>query len=171
MGIDLSSFRDETISSIHIEEILEQDTLNINGRDIKFIEPIKYEGDIYKVDGDRQLHININYKYEEACGRCLESFTREENTVLSGKIIKKMDKITQDEDDEEAIYYQGEELNLSQYIINMIILSLPMKPLCDEKCKGLCPKCGANHNKEECNCVIENIDPRLAKLKDFFPDK
>ena len=172
MNIDLSGFHDETVSSIHIEGKLEKNTLDINGRRIKFIEPIRYEGEIYKVNGDRLLHININYKYEEACGRCLESFIKEENTVLSGKLVKKTDKITEaEEDDEEAIYYEGENLDLSQYIMSMVILSLPMKPLCDEKCKGLCPKCGTNHNKEECDCVVEDIDPRLAKLKDFFPEK
>lgn len=173
MNIDLSKFHDETVSSIHIEEKLEKSTLDINGRGIKFIEPIRYEGEIYKViNGDKLLHINIYYKYEEACGRCLESFIKEGNTVLSGKLVEKMDKVTQDEeDDEEIIYYIGEKLDLSEYIMSMVILSLPMKPLCDKECKGLCPKCGTNHNKEECDCVVENIDPRLAKLKDFFPEK
>jgi len=45
--------------------------------------------------------------------------------------------------------------------------------LCDEECEGLCPNCGANLNKGECSCETdaddeELIDPRLAKLQDFF---
>lgn len=172
MSIDLSSFHDETVFSIYIEEKLEKSSLDINGRYIKFMEPIKYEGEIYKVNGDKLLHININYKYEEICGRCLEPFVKEQNTVLSGKLMKKTGKIIEfEEDNDEAIYYEGENLNLSPYITSMVILSLPMKPLCDETCKGLCPKCGVNHNKEECDCVVEDIDPRLAKLKDFFSEK
>ena len=169
MYVDLSSFHDETVSSIHIEGELQKSSLNINGRKIKFIEPIRYEGEIYRVDGDKSLHINIDFKYEEVCGRCLEPFIREENTVLSGKLIQKVDEIAQYEEDDFIYYDDNGNLDLTEDIIDMVILSFPMKPLCDEGCKGLCPKCGANHNKEECDCVVDDIDPRLAKLKDFFP--
>ena len=139
-------------------------------RKIKFIEPIKYEGEIYKVDKDKLLHLNIIFTYEEACGRCLEPFIREEKTVLTGKLVEKTDKANQEEEDE-IIYYTDEKLDLAEYIISSIILFLPMKPLCNKECKGLCPKCGTNHNKENCQCVIEDVDPRLAILKDFFPEK
>lgn len=170
MCIDLSALYDEAVLSLHVEKELQKDSLEINGRKIRFIGPIKYEGEIYKAQGDKLLHINITYKYEEACGRCLESFIKEGSAVLTGRLVEKVDEVTQDEE-EDFIYYVGEKLDLTEDIMSMVILSLPMKPLCDEECKGLCPKCGTNHNKEECNCVVEDIDPRLAKLKDFFPKK
>ena len=170
MSIDLSSFHDETIYSISIKERIEEDSLDINGRHITFIGPIKYEGHIYRSNRDKFIHININYRYEEICGRCLEAFIDDRNVILSGKLTNDIDKITLDEDDE-IIYYKGDKLDLSDNIIDTVILSLPMKPLCNEKCKGLCPKCGVNHNEEECNCAIEDIDPRLEKLKDFFLDE
>lgn len=170
MCIDLSALYDEAVLSLQVEKELQKDSLEINGRKIKFVGPIKYEGDIYKAQGDKLLHINITYKYEEACGRCLELFIKEGNSVLTGRLVKKVDEVPRDGEDD-LIYYVGEKLDLTEDIMSMVILSLPMKPLCDEECKGLCPKCGANHNKEECNCVVEDIDPRLAKLKDFFPKK
>jgi|UPI0006B59322 uncharacterized protein len=168
MCIDLSGFHDETVMSLHIEGELHKDSLNIDGRKIKFIEPIKYKGEIYRAQGEKLIHILINYKYEEACGRCLESFINERDTVLSGRLVEEVDDITQDEEDD-LIYYVGEKLDLTEDIMSMVILSLPMKPLCDEECKGLCPKCGTNLNKGKCNCIVENIDPRFAVLKDFFP--
>ncbi len=67
------------------------------------------------------------------------------------------------------IYYDGEELDITEDIRDMVILSLPMKPLCSDTCKGLCPKCGTNLNEEKCNCVLEEIDPRLEKLREFVP--
>lgn len=168
MNIDLSKFQEKTISSIQIEGKLDKDSLVINGREINFVEPISYEGNIYKVDGDKILHVDINYIYEEACGRCLESFTKKDSVVLSGKLIEETDEVTSD-DEEEIIFYRNGELNLVDTIISTIILALPMKPLCDVECKGLCSKCGVNHNKEECECIIENVDPRFEKLKNFFP--
>lgn len=170
MSIDLSNFRDKAVASIPVKGKLKKDNLDVNGRKINFIEPIKYEGEIYRVDRDKLLHLNVIYSYQEACGRCLESFIKKESAVLSGKLVEKTDKIEQDGEDE-IIYYVDEKLDLAEYIISTIILSLPMKPLCHEECKGLCPKCGTNHNKEDCQCVIEDVDPRLAILKDLFPKK
>jgi uncharacterized protein len=44
-------------------------------------------------------------------------------------------------------------------------LALPMKPLCREDCKGLCPQCGTNLNTGSCECGPALEDPRLAPLK------
>ena len=61
----------------------------------------------------------------------------------------------------------------SKIIEQTLDFNLPQKVLCDEDCKGLCPKCGANLNKETCSCSEtasdeDYIDPRFAKLKDLF---
>jgi uncharacterized protein len=44
-------------------------------------------------------------------------------------------------------------------------LTLPMKPLCRPDCQGLCPVCGKNRNREQCDCKAEWVDPRLAELR------
>ncbi|SDX06865.1 YceD family protein [Tepidimicrobium xylanilyticum] len=168
MSIDLSNFRDETVISLSVEGQLNKDSLEFNGRRIRFTEPIKYDGEIYKVGKEKYLHVNINYRYEEVCGRCLEAFSREDKTVLSGKLVEKENEIGLDED-EDLIYYYDERLELAEYVVDAIIVSLPMKPLCHEGCKGLCAKCGANRNKDDCQCVVEDIDPRFAILRDLFP--
>lgn len=170
MNIDLSSFYDKDISTVSFEGELDENYLEIGGRKINFVEPIKYKGEVYKVDSDKLLQGSVSFKYEEACGRCLESFVKEATIALSGKLIEKADEDScDDEDDYEVIYYVGGKVDLTEYIMTMVILSLPMKPLCNEECKGLCSRCGTNHNKEECHCVIENVDPRLEKLKELFP--
>jgi uncharacterized protein len=51
-----------------------------------------------------------------------------------------------------------------------IILSIPMKAVCSETCKGLCPECGQNLNEGQCDCVVERIDPRLAPLLDLLKE-
>jgi uncharacterized protein len=52
-------------------------------------------------------------------------------------------------------------------LVSDIILEIPIKPLHDEECQGLCPVCGQNLNEGDCDCEVETVDPRLAKLKDF----
>jgi uncharacterized protein len=49
-----------------------------------------------------------------------------------------------------------------------LFLTIPMKRLCREDCGGLCPSCGANRNLTPCECTAEDLDPRLAPLKDLF---
>lgn len=169
MYIDLASFFDETVKDIPFDEKLELGKLDIGQREIVFVEPVKVSGHIYKMEGVNYLTANISFKYIENCDRCLKEFTQTIDTVLSGELREKSDKIINStEKDEEIIYYEENELSLRELIISTIIISLPMKSLCKNDCKGLCSKCGKDLNKGECDCVIENIDPRLAKLKDFF---
>ena len=60
---------------------------------------------------------------------------------------------------------RGIEINPSALAWEEFSLALPVKPLCDEACKGLCPVCGVNKNIESCACEAERGDPRLAPLR------
>jgi uncharacterized protein len=170
MSIDLTSFLDRIVSNLHLEESLKIENINVNGRKIDFTEPVKFTGDIYKVDEDNFLSGNIHFKYKENCARCLKEFVQEINTAISGKLIEGSKKIKETDEDEEdlKIYYEGNNIDLTESVVSAIILSLPMKSLCKEDCKGLCPKCGKNLNEGKCDCVEDYIDPRLAKLKEFL---
>jgi uncharacterized protein len=61
-----------------------------------------------------------------------------------------------------------DKIDLSKDIRDYALLAVPMKKLCSEECKGLCPKCGKNLNDGPCDCRDEEMDPRwepLQKLK------
>jgi uncharacterized protein len=70
-----------------------------------------------------------------------------------------------DPDDFGAAYYENDEIDLEQLIRERVHLSLPMKPLCDQDCRGLCPQCGTNLNRGTCDCRRDWEDPRLEALK------
>jgi len=61
-------------------------------------------------------------------------------------------------------FYSSDEINLSPFIREQLHLALPLRPLCDEGCRGLCPSCGVNLNHESCLCPAPSGDPRM----DFF---
>lgn len=169
MNIDLSDYLTEKIDSLHYESTFKIDTMDIGGRSITFTKPIFITVDINKVDGSGYLYGNIAYEYIENCARCLKEFNNKVIGVLNGRIVERSSK-NEEDIEEDVIYYEGEDLDLTKYVKNTIILSMPMKSLCNENCKGLCPKCGKNLNGGKCDCVIEDIDPRLAKLKDLIID-
>jgi uncharacterized protein len=60
------------------------------------------------------------------------------------------------------------EIDLAPLIRELAWLAIPMKPLCDPECKGLCPHCGVNLNTDSCQCEEIHIDPRLAPLKELL---
>ena len=64
-------------------------------------------------------------------------------------------------------YYQGEGLELEDVLKEQILLALPIKEVCKDDCRGLCPQCGRNLNLESCDCVNVKVDPRWADLEDI----
>jgi uncharacterized protein len=70
------------------------------------------------------------------------------------------------------IYYDGQTIDLTNRVIETIILSVPEVPLCKEDCKGLCPICGIDLNENpDHSCETEEIDPRFVTLKKLLDDE
>ena len=67
----------------------------------------------------------------------------------------------------EVSYYQGDRILLEDVLREQVLLAMPLRAICREDCKGLCPKCGANLNQEQCSCEEHDEDPRWAALKDI----
>jgi uncharacterized protein len=67
----------------------------------------------------------------------------------------------------EVGYYQGEGLLLEDVVREQVLLAVPLKAICRENCKGLCPHCGKNLNAETCACEEAVEDPRWAALKEI----
>lgn len=63
----------------------------------------------------------------------------------------------------------GLEINPDSLVWEEFAQALPQRPLCREKCAGLCPVCGRNLNLAACACAAEELDPRLEKLRNFKP--
>ena len=69
---------------------------------------------------------------------------------------------------DEEIYLDGTKFDTEVFIYNEILVSLPMKVLCKEDCKGICNRCGANLNMGSCKC--DNAEPGtgMSKILDVF---
>jgi uncharacterized protein len=64
-------------------------------------------------------------------------------------------------------FYENDEIDLGHLMREQFTLSLPMKPLCRDDCRGLCPVCGVNWNKGSCDCKRDWEDPRLEALRNL----
>ena len=107
------------------------------------------------------------------CSRCLEGFPYQVQTTLSqllrpkGKDSAETKEIKLTQDDLACDTYDGEELLLDSIVEEHLLLSLPMRPLCDQDCRGLCPGCGGNRNRGECACPEDSRKTPFDCLKDF----
>lgn len=104
------------------------------------------------------------------CSRCLEqtsyileeSFNEEFVQLQAGESAK---TYCYDKEKEEQYLFKGELLSLDEYFQHSFFISQPLKILCRENCKGLCPVCGQNRNKSLCSCTDEQIDYRWSALE------
>jgi uncharacterized protein len=62
-------------------------------------------------------------------------------------------------------FFDGEVIEVDHLVAEQIFLALPVKVLCSEDCKGICPGCGANLNEEPCRCKAERGQSPFEKLK------
>jgi uncharacterized protein len=107
----------------------------------------------HKVVQDIRVKGKLETSLEVACARCLDPVVHEELSVTDAEA--------------EIGYYQGDGLLLEDTLREQVLLALPLKTICREDCKGLCPLCGKNLNEIQCSCVDEVEDPRWSALKEI----
>lgn len=114
---------------------------------------------------------NITTTAEMPCGRCLEatrlSLQSSFRYTYSLSPSLPQEDVELSATDLDFAYYEGEEIDLDAAVFEQILLQIPLKPLCAESCRGLCPHCGVNLNATSCDCRGELLDERLAILKQF----
>ncbi len=125
-----------------------------------------------------KLTIELSYKLKLTCARCLEKFEKDFKESATFYLKIGQEELTEEkhlsDEDIYTLYYPVEEIDVTPLVREIVILSAPMKPLCREDCKGLCPVCGANLNKVDCGHKREAVDPRwekLRQLKDLLGEK
>ena len=117
--------------------------------------------------GYMHLELTATVAYRAECARCLEpvsgefSVTLERTVAAEGTLTEEQ---LEENVDEYAVIEDG-KLDLDEAIREELLLSFPMRFLCEEDCPGLCPKCGKPKRQGDCGCPTFEPDPRLAVLK------
>lgn len=146
--------------------------IDLDEESARLLEPCRISGELKKGIVQVDVKGSISAKTEIECSRCItpvistldfsfkvsyiteEHYTSEKESELHGE-------------DLDVSLYDGEKIDLTELVREQILLNLPTQIFCQENCKGLCPKCGANLNEKTCNCETKDIDPRWAKLKNL----
>jgi uncharacterized protein len=126
----------------------------------------------HKLINDIRVTGELAVNVELGCARCLEPIVRD--------VAKKFDLLYRPQGTDagreemsvtaaeaEIGYYRGEGLLLEDVLREQVLLALPLKAICRDDCRGLCPHCGRNLNQEQCTCAEPIEDPRWSALKDI----
>lgn len=121
---------------------------------------------VESANGGLVVHGTAATRVALVCARCLEPM----GSVVTAEIDEVFQRVPEHPD---AVALEGEQLDLRPVVREVVLLSIPVAPLCRADCPGLCPTCGTELASGPCGCVVETRDPRwdvLDRLRDETPE-
>lgn len=154
MRISLEALRNSPGQTVTYTFVQDAEAFGLTEEDSRFEGPadVKLEA-VYR---DGKIHVNGSLRIDVVlmCSRCLKTFT----LSMAGEYE---DEFSADEET---------ELDVTELVRDMYYTSLPIKPLCNEACLGLCTVCGEDRNLKGCGCDVDETDPRLSVLKKLLQE-
>ena len=140
--------------------------LDVSEADARFLGPLVVEGTLENTGGSFRVSGEIRGTRAFVCDRCLAEVEAQERYPFTENFHR--DCAADDMDANEL----GEDgIDLAPLVRDVVIAAIPIRNLCRPDCKGLCPKCGADLNQDDCGCDREVVDPRLEALKNWLKDE
>ena len=112
--------------------------IGIDSAEVEFIKPIQYDLNASIVSGSLLVRGRLRTVGLFTCVSCLKKFERE---IEAEAFFRRKE-----------IVNRGGTIDLTEEVREDIILALPVKPLCQQNCSGICPRCGQNLNEMKCDC-------------------
>ncbi len=129
------------------------------------LDAVAVEGAVTNTGDALWVRGRVSVPARMVCPRCLQPY----ETV----VVNEFDELyrsaeSRQAEQERCETYTGDELILDELIRDMAVTARPIDTVCQPNCRGLCPVCGVNRNKTQCACETASVDPRLARLQQFF---
>lgn len=133
-------------------------------------EPVRFRGSLQKEGEKILVRGKVDTRLELVCGRCLEKFSLPVEEDFCGEFLPQIyemparEKSLHDED-LDISYYSGTEIDLTPALRDLVLLAVPIAPVCHADCPGLCPVCGCSLKKEPFHRHEQEEDARLSPLR------
>ena len=130
--------------------------------------------DVRKVGETFYIHADLKRTFSTPCHRCLESASYEVEPSFDLVVRRSREHrgTGGGEEDFLTLPFGQAQISLDQQIYENLVVNITMQIVCNDQCKGLCPSCGANLNREKCGCQTDP-NPRwdaLKKLGENLPE-
>ncbi len=133
---------------------------------VVFPSPMKVSGEITNTAGYMRMHLSASVDYQTTCARCLTPLSGTfclslEKTVAPKDVLSDLDSNAPDD----YVTVEDGFLDMDEPILEELEMEFPVRFLCREDCRGLCPRCGKNLNDSACDCKKNETDPRMEPLR------
>ena len=147
MSLDVSRALKNPGQAYPFESFVELEPMEILGDPVRF-EDIRIAGEFLSAGDNRiSLRATVNARADTRCSRCLEPVC----VPIEAEVDALFDR-RPDPDDPDLYSFEASTVELTDAVRDALLLELPLRTLCAEDCKGLCPVCGVNLNRETCTC-------------------
>lgn len=163
LSVDVSGLVKSIGSEKRIKERIKPSPFSFCDEELSFATPLDVDIIIRNVGGGLLAEGCAKGTVRLHCSRCLRLY--DADFCLD---IREAFCASYQQNDKDTLEIIEGNIDLYPLIKQGLLLWLPMKQLCRVDCLGLCPKCGKDLNKGSCSCQKDQVDPRLATLKDFF---
>lgn len=138
--------------------------------------PVDVQASIYRAGSKFVLEGRVTGALWLQCDRCLEPLNHDLNSEFRVFLAlppagPENSELELAKEDLMVDFIRGDEIEVDEIIREEIYLAVPLKSVCRENCRGLCPECGANWNEETCQCRRDRAHPAFSKLKNLTLDK
>ncbi len=167
MKIDIDSIPE---GYSHISLCEDPSELGVVDEAISFEEPIRIELDASRGEREILLRGRATTDVTLECARCLERYKMKVEAEIDVMYLIGGGSSSSGAEETNVIDLPlgARSIDISDEVRTELLVVIPIKPLCDPGCKGLCPICGTNLNTGSCACEHDNHDSRwdaLRKLK------
>lgn len=157
--------------SSHVDLTADASALGVTLEGGRLESPVEVSLDVNRKGDDILLRGSASVKAVLECGRCLEEYACLLKSPIELWCIPRGEGEPADgcQARENVIEITGgaRYVDLADHVRSELLVLVPLKPLCEEACKGLCPRCGANLNSNPCGCDTNSHDSRWDALKKF----
>lgn len=118
----------------------------------------------------REVSVNglLSFGLRARCSRCLTDVELDLKSDVNLILTPKEELFSESGDgDLDHDFYEGDTVDISGYLRELIAISIPFNIVCGEQCKGLCSNCGINLNTADCDCEKKQKKSAFAVLKDI----
>jgi uncharacterized protein len=172
MIFDLTPLIKREEDSLDFEFSFEEPAFDYYGDRITFEAPVNVSGSAKRINEQLFLEIEISTRMSTQCARCLKPVHKEQRLSYFEELMP-ADRENEIAVEENVLFYDNRKVDLKAYVMEQLMVNVPIKVLCSEHCAGICNICGHDRNEENCSCEQDlkqekETDPRLAQLKDWI---
>jgi uncharacterized protein len=150
--------------------VYQPEELNPVDERVNLAQPAEVKGSIRRTGDVAVVNGHVETRVRVECDRCLKPVELPVSAdfaieYITGADYESSSAAALSEEELSVSVFDGESIDVDEIVKEQILLEVPARTLCRDDCKGICPECGIDLNSGQCNCAVDDVDPRWAALK------